>query len=74
MWSTIATIALKILGAFISKRANDAEAERKFLELAQHLQGRKLISAKIKWNRKDNLDELAAKREQARNPNEQEKQ
>ena len=66
MWGTIATIALKLLGAFISKKTQDKESERKFLELAQHLQAKKLISANIKWHRQDNLDELAKKREEAK--------
>lgn len=70
MWGTIATIALKLLGAFISRKAQSSEAEKKFIELAQHLQAKKLISAKLKWGRKDNLDELAKKREEARKRNE----
>jgi len=67
MWATIATIALKLLGIFISKKANDDETNKKFLELAQHLQAKKLISANIKWTRKSDLDDLAKKREEARN-------
>jgi hypothetical protein len=60
-----------LLGAFITKRANDKEAERKFIELAQHLQAKKLISARMKWGRQDNLDELAKKREEAKRKNEE---
>ena len=70
MWATIATIALKLLSAFISKKAQDQETEKKFLELAQHLQAKKLISANIKWGRQEDLDELAKKREEARKANE----
>ena len=74
MWATIATIALKLLSAFITRKAANTEAERKFLELAQHLQARKLISANLKWGRADNLDELAKKRAEAKKKNEEAQQ
>ena len=64
LWSTVATIALKLIGAFITKRTQDKEAERKFLELATHLQAKKLISARTKFERSDRLDRHRKKAEE----------
>lgn len=73
LWSTVATIALKLIGAFISKRTQDKEAERKFLELATHLQAKKLISARTKFERSDRLARLAKKAEEKEKSLEQKK-
>ena len=66
MWTTIITLALKLIGEVIIKNGNDKEAERKFLELATHLQGKKLISANFKMDRYSRLTELEKKRQEAR--------
>ena len=73
LWSTVATIALKLIGAFITKRTQDKEAEKKFLELATHLQAKKLISARTKFERSDRLARLAKKAEEKEKSLEQKK-
>ncbi len=65
MWATILTIVVKLMGAIISKRTEDREAKRRFLELANYLQQKKLISAKMKFERADRLTDLERKRKEA---------
>ena len=74
MWSALITVAMQIIGFFIKKNAQDEEAERKFLELANHLQAKKLISAKVKFDRDGRLERLRKKRAeaQAKDPNKEE--
>lgn len=68
MWTTILTVGMQLVGYIMKKKQADDEATLKFLELANHLQQRQLISAKFKFERDDRLEELRKKREAARNP------
>lgn len=57
-WTLIIEWGLKLLGWGISKRAEDKETHRKFLELAHHIQAKGLISARMRFEVDDRLAEL----------------
>ena len=61
MWETIITIGLQLLGWGIKKKAKDAETNKKFLELAHHIQAKGLISAKMRFEVDDRLTGLDAR-------------
>ena len=65
MWEIVATLAFKFISAYLTRKKADQEAQRKFMELAQHLQAKKLISANMRWNREENLSEMEKKRQEA---------
>lgn len=54
-WALIIEWGLKLLGWGISKHSQDKETNRKFLELAHHIQSKGLISAKMRFEVDDRL-------------------
>lgn len=69
MWEAIISIALKLVGFWITKKAKDEEVEKKFLELVGHINVKRLLSAEIKFERSDRLARLRKKRDENKKPN-----
>lgn len=63
-WSAIVTMALQIIGMVITKKANDADTQKKFNDLATHLQSKNLASANMKLEREDRLGDLRRRTEE----------
>lgn len=62
-WSAIVTMALQVIGMVIKNHANDEETQKKFNDLATHLQSKNLASASMKLERDERLERLRRRTE-----------
>ena len=60
-WTLILTLATKLMGWYFTAHKEKKEEQKKFLEFADYLATKELISAKVKMNYKSTMDELDAK-------------
>lgn len=64
-WTLILTLATKMLAMYFSAHKEKKEEQAKFLEFVDYLASKDLISAKVKMNYDNAMDELDAKVKEA---------
>lgn len=65
-WNLILTLALKLMGYFFTANKEKKEEQKKFLEFADYLASKELVSAKFKMNYDSTMSELDRKIEEAK--------
>lgn len=66
MWGTIFSIALKLVGFMIDKKASNDQAKKKFLELLDAVKDDAAISVKIKDSLTEQREKLKERIEEAK--------
>jgi len=58
LWGTLLDIALKLVGMFLDKSAQSAEAQKSFLKFIGELEEKQIVSSKLRLSYAEQLKKL----------------
>ena len=58
LWGTLLDIALKLVGMFLDKSAQSAEAKKSFLKFIGELEEKQIVSSKLRLSYAEQLKKL----------------